>query len=422
MQRKSFSNSKFKSMLLTGTFTMAAMYLMLLADSIIAGFFLGEDGVAAVNLIAPLTGIVSFLSAIVSIGTSILYSRRIGKMDQEGANRIYGQGLIVSVVMAVVSAFLLYIGRDAYFSVSGASGAPYEYALKYYRFLPLNAVLTIMIQYLSNMVYMDGDETVNNLSYGLQLGGNIILSVILCRSLGMTGIILGTVIGNAAGILALLSHFLRKSNTLHFTWYFSFKDLGQAIRFSAVDATIYVCWGVMDYVLISYIARHFDSEVQVVLAVIINLIEFCVVMDGVGLAVQPLVGTYIGEKNHTMIKRAIKAAALEGIVATVLVFIFAKQFALLFGIRDAMILAHCVKALRIVCLSMTFCSLLSLTTSYYMLIEHIGLSTVITVFKDGVLYTLLPLLLSLVHLSEKRQGGISVAVGKHRRKDRRSGG
>ena len=257
-----------------------------------------------------------------------------------------------------------------------------------------------MIQYLSNMVYADGDETVNNISYAMQLGGNIILSVILCRKLGMTGIIIGTVIGNAAGILALLSHFTRKGNTLHFTWYFNIKELWQAIRFSAVDATIYVCWAVMDYVLIGYIARHYGDEAQVVLAIITNLIEFCVVMDGVGLAVQPLVETYLGEKNYKMIKRlmksAIKAAATEGIVATVLVFIFARQFAGIFGIRDAMVLTHCVRALRIVCLSMTFCSLLALTTSYYMLIEHIGLSVAITVLKDGVLYTLLPLVFSML--------------------------
>ena len=37
---KGFCEKKFTSMLISGTFTKAVMYLMLLSDSIIAGFFL----------------------------------------------------------------------------------------------------------------------------------------------------------------------------------------------------------------------------------------------------------------------------------------------------------------------------------------------------------------------------------------------
>ena len=59
---------KFRSMLLSGTFTMAVMYFVLLCDSIIAGCFLGESGVAAINAITPLTGVTMFLGDIVSIG------------------------------------------------------------------------------------------------------------------------------------------------------------------------------------------------------------------------------------------------------------------------------------------------------------------------------------------------------------------
>ena len=185
MKRKEFSKQKFRSMLLTGTFTMAALYIMLLADSLIAGHFLGEDGVAAINLITPLTGIITFLSCIISMGSSIIYSRYIGEADKERADRIYGQGLIISVGLAVISAILLFFGRDLYFDLTGAAGDSYELAIDYYRLLPLNAILTVMIQYLSNMVYADGDELINNISYGMQIGGNVVLSIFLCAKIGM---------------------------------------------------------------------------------------------------------------------------------------------------------------------------------------------------------------------------------------------
>jgi hypothetical protein len=65
---KGFCEHKFRSMFISGTFTKAVMYIMLLCDSIIAGYFIGESGVAAINAITPVTGIVTFFGDLVSTG------------------------------------------------------------------------------------------------------------------------------------------------------------------------------------------------------------------------------------------------------------------------------------------------------------------------------------------------------------------
>ena len=413
MREKRFCESKFRSMLLTGTFTMAVIYIMLLCDNIIAGYFVGESGVAAINAVTPVTGIVTFFSTVISIGSGILYSRQIGAMNKQRADEIYGQGLILSAAIAVMGALLLILFRDIYFKANGISGEIYELALVYYRWTPLNAVLNVMVSYLSQMVYTDGDETCNNVCYACQIGGNILFSVLLASRFGMLGIILGTIIGNALGLLASLWHFLRKSNTLHFVWHLSASDLVQCVRFSIVDAAIYLCWAVMDYVLIGHVSANYGETGQVTLAVVISLIEFGVVMDGVGLAVQPLLGTYLGEKNHVMIRRlmraAIKAALAEGLIANLLVFLLARQFCGLFGISDALTLMPSVRAVRIVSLGMVFCSAISLMTSYYMLIDHVGLSVGITFLKDGLLYSLLPVLGSVLFAQTGMWAAFAVA-------------
>ena len=413
MREKRFCESKFRSMLLTGTFTMAVIYIMLLCDNIIAGYFIGEAGVAAINAVTPVTGIVTFFSTVISIGSGILYSRQIGAMNKRRADEIYGQGLILSAAIAVMGALLLILFRDIYFKANGISGEIYELALVYYRWTPLNAVLNVMVSYLSQMVYTDGDETCNNVCYACQIGGNILFSVLLASRFGMLGIILGTIIGNALGLLASLWHFLRKSNTLHFVWHLSASDLVQCVRFSIVDAAIYLCWAVMDYVLIGHVSANYGETGQVTLAVVISLIEFGVVMDGVVLAVQPLLGTYLGENNHVMIRRlmraAIKAALAEGLIANLLVFLLARQFCGLFGISDALTLMPSVRAVRIVSLGMVFCSAISLMTSYYMLIDHVGLSVGITFLKDGLLYSLLPVLGSVLFAQTGMWAAFAVA-------------
>lgn len=397
---RGFCEKKFNSMLISGTFTKAVMYLMLLSDSIIAGYFIGEAGVAGINAITPVTAIVTFFGDLVSTGVGIVFTREIGAMRKRRADEIYGQGLIISIGIGLLSALLILLLRNVYFSVSGVTGEILEKALQYYRLASINAFLTIVIFYLEQMVYSDGDELCNNICYGFQIGGNIIFSVILTRFLGMTGIILGSVIGNSLGILTCLWHYLRKENTLHFVWHLSLKDFLLTSRYSIVDSSVYICWGLMDYVMIGFVSGRYGESGLITLAVVVSLIEFGVVMDGVGMALQPLVGTYFGEKNHRLIRRVmksgIKAAVIEGAAATVLIWVFAKQFCGLFGITGGAALAPSISALRIVSLGFTFCSVVSLTTSYYMLIDHIGMATGFACFQNGLLYMLLPILGSLL--------------------------
>ena len=400
MRKRGFCENKFQSMLLSGTFTMAIIYVMLLCDSIIAGLFIGENGVAAINAITPVTGITTFFANIISIGTGILYSRSIGAMNKKHADELFGQGMILNVAVALLSFVILLLGKNLYFDINGVSGEIYELASEYYKWTPLCAVLTILNSYIGNMVYTDGDETCTNISYVLQIVGNIALSLILVKPFGMQGIIWGTIAGNVLGMIPALAHFLRKCNTLKFTWYLSVRDILQVVRYSAVDAVIYICWAIADYVLIAHVSGRYGETGLITLAVVISLLEFGVVMDGVGLAIQPLLGTYLGEENNVMIKRLMNvakmAAAVEGVIANLLIILFTKQFCGLFGIKEGAALEPTVMAVRIVSFGLIFCSMVSLMTSYYMLIDRVGLAVGVTFLKDGVLYSVLPIVGSLL--------------------------
>lgn len=400
MSKKGFCERKFGSMFLSGTFTKAVMYIMLLCDSIIAGYFIGETGVAAINAITPVTGIVTFFGDLVSTGVGIVFTREIGAMRKQRADEIYGQGLIISISIGLISALTIFFIQDIYFSVNNITGDILDKALQYYRLAPINAFLTIVIFYLEQMVYSDGDELCNNICYAFQIGGNIVCSIILAKFYGMVGIILGSVIGNSLGIAACCWHYFRKGNTLHFVWHLSIKDFLLTSRYSIVDSSVYLCWALMDYVMIGFVSNNYGESGLITLAVVVSLIEFGVVMDGVGMAMQPLIGTYYGEKNHVLIKRVmksgIKAALIEGIAATALIWIFAKQFCGLFGITGGDALEPSITAIRIVSLGFMFCSAVSLTTSYYMLIDRIRMATCFACLQNGLLYILIPIVGSLV--------------------------
>lgn len=400
MLKRGFCENKFRSKLVSGTLTMSVAYVLLLSDSVVAGFFIGEKGVAAINAVSPVTGIVVFLSGIIASGSGILYSRKIGAMKKDEADKIFGQGLIVSAVIALLGSAFFLFGKDIYFNLMGIPNEIYELASAYYIWTPLNVILEVMLGYLATMVYIDGDDISSNLSNICQIVGNLLFSILLVQKLGMEGIILGTVIGNATSLIPTIWHFFRKSNSLHFSWHFSFSDLFHVIRYSVVDSAVYLCWGVADFIMIGFVSANYGETGLISLSVVFNLIEFNVVLDGVGQAVQPLLGTYMGEDNPVMIKRLMRSSffssLLEGLIAATLVFILAKPFCGLFGITEGTALEPSIHAVRIVAVGILFSGLLTLVTSYYMLIDHVALAVLITVLDNGILYSTLPMLGSIL--------------------------
>ena len=383
-------------MLISGTFTMGMVYLMLLSDNIIAGFTIGTDGVAAINLVTPLIGIANSVSLCISEGTGILYARAIGETNRNRANRLFGMGMLATVFLALAMPVFLLLFKDSYLAASGAGDEIIKLAKEYYMLLPLNAAVLIICAYVEQMVYADGDEKLVTKSYVAQLLGNIVLSIFLAKIFGISGIMLGTVIGNISALAILSGHFLKKSNTLKFVAYFSFRDIFYCLKYSITDGINFLLWGIVDFVLISYISRSFGDKYLVVLAVAISLIEFAVIFDGIGMAIQPLMGVYLGEGNHFMIKRlmkdAIKTAIYEGIAATVLIMAFAPQFARLFGIKDSAMTEPAVTAIRIIGAAFVANSLFLLETSYYLYIDHISFAVGATYLKDGLLYVILPVI------------------------------
>ena len=72
---------------------------------------------------------------------------------------------------------------------------------------------------------------------------------------------------------------------LHFVWHLSFKDFLLTSRYSIVDSSVYICWGLMDFVMIGFVSRNYGDTGLITLAVVVSLIEFGVVLDGAGMAI-----------------------------------------------------------------------------------------------------------------------------------------
>ena len=394
--KKTLMSEKFISMLLGGTITRIVAILLFIADSIIGGRILGEDALAGISLVSPLFSGAIFISMIFSTGVPVLYGKSIGRFDKEEADRFFGFGLFISTLVGVTIFILSFFVGDLYLDFFNAPEAVVSHAEKYLFWMSFVFLIVPLQSYISEMVYEDGDEILSAGSDILQTLINIPLSIILCLKLGTAGLSLGTFITTLAGLIILLLHFPKKTNSLKPNLYFSFTVLRDAVRYSLIDACSYLFLAFYAIILEKYVVLRFGSDKLVVISMIITITELSILFDGIGDAMSPILTLYLGEEAfqgmNDIFSLARKTSNIEGIVVSVLVIIFAPVIPAILGIEDTASVSLCADAARIVSLGFVFTSLLFLLSSYYLLLEKIALSLMICMLRDFLLPTAMALL------------------------------
>ena len=369
---------KFFSLLLVSSLKTILEVIVLLTDTVLAGHFVGETGISAMNVITPVASITAFIGTTTAIGVSICYAEAMGRADKKRADELFGMSLLLAVVSGLSIFVLTEIGIDNYLLFLRLDAEPldkteviadvYEYYAVYKFALILEPVMVL----LSTMVFNDGDEVISNAESIIDIFGNLIMSLILTWyfGMGMKELALGTLLSYVFSTILLLQHFFRKSNSLYPRMHFSFRDLWDFFRLGFADSALYLMWSVLLVAINKITIESLGSKFLPVNSMLISVSELSMVFDGIAQAVIPIVGVYYWEGNHKPVRKimgsAVKLSLIEGAVFSVILFVFADYVPEAFGIKDPEILGACVRAVRIVSTTLIFSSLLYLFETYYM--------------------------------------------------------
>ena len=318
-----FSTEKFKSFLLAGTFTAFIGYVNRLADSVIIGHVIGEDALAGLNMVTPVFSVVTFFAFVIALGTSTNYSIWLGRIDRRRAHGFFMQGLWLALLVGGVLSLAMLFGGDLYFFSLNGSEYVEMYGRQYLGWAWPIGLTECLMMLLAVFCCADGDIRLCSVVYGGVCALNVLVSYCAVRlGMGASGCALGSVVSEAIGILALCGHFFRKVNTFRPVRHFSLSDAYYVFRASFGDAAAFLCDAALFFVLNKLVIAKFDSDMLPVAGVAIVVWSFLEIFNGVGVAVQPLVTTYWGERNTCAIRKvmqaAIVAAAAEGLALTAL--------------------------------------------------------------------------------------------------------
>lgn len=387
--QKTMMLKKFTGMMAAGTLEMVVSSLVIMSDSVIAGRFLDSDAITAITLVTPIFSIAVFISCVISLGLPIIYAREIGKLDKDAADRIYGMGLILSVVSGVLLYVLAMTAGQYYLEAYGVSAVVCNMAKQYLFWYSLVMMLYPLGCLICAMILVDGDETASMISSIVQVVSNILLSILLVRNYGVAGIAFSSFAGTVLSGLACVPHFLSKRNSLKPKWYFSWRSLCEIVKYSIIDACSYLFLAVFMLIFNKLVIVRFGPEYLLLMTVLNFVREIEFAFDGVGAAVSPLVGVYIAERNKEgaqyIMGIARKAAVAEGIIVNILLFACAPLIPALYGFTDAVIIRYSVIGVRILSFSATSVCLIYLYTSYYLVKDKFKLGVFQCALRDFLL-------------------------------------
>ncbi len=401
VKSQSFAASRFNSLLPASIAAGAISSFLTLCNCIIAGQFLGESALAAVNLMEPVTSLVIFVAYIIGISTAIMASKAKGEGDMKKADGYFSQGVLAAIVMGVFLTLLITFGRTWIVELLGASGENAANTSALLEPIGPFVLFILLYSFMVNLIISEEDLFFSGLSSAVLIGLKLVLAIVLTQKMGLAGLGWSTSISITAALGVCCLHFFSKHNNLHMRWHFNFKELLGSFRFSINDA-IYFGYNAISLVIINrFILAHFDDTVLAIFAVINSVFSLvCMSSDGIGAAMQPILCLYDGEKNVKGIKATMQAAGraclLSSAATVIFLLIFADKIPGLFGINDPLAMYHTAEAVRITAFSAIFSGLNLMLNSYYTYVDRIFLSVLNTTLRAFAFLLLFILLLGTV--------------------------
>ena len=383
-----FALNKFLKFLPAATFAMVAEYLMGLADNVICGHIIGEEGLSAINLMQPMMNLVTFFALLVGVGSSVLYSIEMGRFEKKRASEFLTQGLWSALMFGALIMALFAILRVKVAESFGVEGVVLAGVKEYWLWFIPCALLEPVGFFFSSMCYADGDDRICAWAYAGQLTGNCVISYFLTLKFGFAGCAIGTAIGHVVTIGILLLHFKKRTNSLKFTMHFSLKDTFMICRSAIGDASSRLCQAMLFLSLNLFVVWRFGEGMLPILAVAITVLGLSEAFDGVSRAMQPLASVYIGEKNDRLTRRILRyaeaASISEGLLVTLILLAFPQLATSLVGIDDPGLMAPAHTAVRIVSLGLCGTALMALFNSYWTFLSRTVLAFSLTTLSSFV--------------------------------------
>ena len=370
-----FTRKMFVRSVLPAPLAAIGLALAEMGATILAGHFIGMDGLAAIGFVSPLFLLATFFVFGLSMGGAVVFANLMNEGKKEQALDIFNFFLRLSffIGFGIMAAGLLFEdGLLALLGTSPEDGVVFEMTKAYIVFILLGIPFEILMEVITTYLRNDNADT---LSITLQTASgiaNLAISALLVVFFdwGIAGCSFGFFISNTVTCLISLIYLCLGRGELRIRRRAaSWKDSFKALRLGFATSSEYVFDAVFTLVAIHLMMDMAGTEGVAVFNIIENLsLLFIFLYEFIGKTTQPLFSAFFAECNfaelHRVFRYCLVYSLLLGILGTLGVTVFPQILDLLFGMGDIQDVSRAYYAARIFCIGTIFMGICLLLQNY----------------------------------------------------------
>lgn len=303
------------------------MSLNVLVDSIFVGNWIGSLGIAAINVVLPVSFFIAALGMAIGIGGSSIISRALGADNLHKARKTFGNQIMLTLLVTISMAILGLIYVDGLIPAFGGKGAIFDPAKVYYTVV-LYGVPFLGLSMMGNTVIRaEGKPKFAMIAMIIPSISNLLMDYVFIYIFdwGMEGAAWATTISYFFCFSYIVYFFLSKHSELkidfsHFGLEGSIlKEIG-SLGFVTLARQAMVS---ITYLIMNNILFGLGGEAMVaVYAIIGRMLMFALFpVFGVTQGFLPIAGFNYGAKKYQRVRESIRTAILYAAVLATVVFL-----------------------------------------------------------------------------------------------------
>jgi len=370
-------------------FAMLISALYTIVDGIFVGQGVGDNALAAVNIVLPFTVMLVGIANMMAVGGGALVSKNIGSKNIDKAVNIFRQVVKFLLIVSIAISILSVVFAEPIVKFLGATDSLKSLAVDYLRYYALFCIPNLVGIALNSFVRNDNQPKLAMISTILGAITNIILDYIFIFTfgLGIKGAAIATGLGQIVTVAILLPHFIKKKGNLTFKNVKIENDvikdllnIGFPSLLSQISYSVIVL--IHNIIIVKTI-----GEIGVSAYSILNYIgtNIYMVLFGLTLGTQPLISYNFGKGDADTVIKYHKINCIAQIVTTGLFvsvcFVFGKNIIGVFT-NDPKVMEIAYIAVILGTVSYFLVGLNIATIVYYQAIEMPKLSTIVCSFRS----------------------------------------
>lgn len=306
-----------------------AMFLFMSLYTIVDGFFVanfvGDNAIAAINIVYPIFQLFAAIGLMFGTGGSALLSHKIGANKQDEVHHDFTALIIISITMALLITIGVFVFENPLLHFLGNNQILDQYARPYLFWINLGGVI-IVLKYITGNMLMAAGQPKLGLATSI-LGGILNIGLdylfIVTFNLGIVGAALGTLLSMLGSALLAISYFIKPDAHIHFAKpHFNLKCLLKAMGNGSSEMVSQLAVGITT-LMFNKILLDIAGPPGVTAICIILYLQYLMIAIFLGFSsgVAPIISYNYGANKHSYLKKLLKYGLFFITISSILVLI-----------------------------------------------------------------------------------------------------